>query len=96
MPISREEVRHIALLSRVGLTDEEVDCFRDQLSNILENFEILKKVDTTDVPATGHAMEMTNILRPDDVTPSLPASEALANAPKRDGDFVRVKAVLEF
>lgn len=96
MALSREEVKHIALLARVGVTEDEVERFRVQLSNILENFQILQKVDTSSVPPTGHAIEMKNVLRPDEVLPSLPSSEILDNAPKPEEDCFKVRAVLDF
>ena len=95
MKLSREEVLHIARLARLALTEEEVDRFREQLSNILENFEILRQVDTTDVPPTAQSVALQNVMRNDEVTPSLPANEILANAPRREGDCFRVRAVLE-
>ena len=96
MALSREEVKHIALLARVGVTDEDVERFREQLSNIMENFKILQQVDTSNVPPTGHAIEMKNVLRQDKVLPSLPPSEVLANAPKAEDGSFRVRAVLDF
>ncbi|HEX9976306.1 MAG TPA: Asp-tRNA(Asn)/Glu-tRNA(Gln) amidotransferase subunit GatC, partial [Dehalococcoidales bacterium] len=54
--LNREEVLHIARLARLGLTDAEVDKMREQLSNILENFEILQEVDTTNVPPTAQSI----------------------------------------
>ncbi|RLC72094.1 MAG: Asp-tRNA(Asn)/Glu-tRNA(Gln) amidotransferase GatCAB subunit C [Chloroflexi bacterium] len=95
MKLSREEVKHIALLCRLGLTEEEVEKFREQLSNILENFEILQQVDTTDVPPMFHVLPLENVFREDEVAPSLPQEEVLANAPQREGEFFRVHAVLE-
>ena len=95
MKLSREDVLHIALLARLGLTDDEVDKFREQLSNILENFEILQQVDTTDVPPTAQSIPLQNVVREDEVAPSLPQSEVLANVPRREGEFFRVRAVLE-
>ena len=95
MKLSREEVLHIALLARLGLTDAEVDKFREQLSNILENFEILQQVDTSNVLPTAQSIPLQNVVKDDEVTPSLPANEILANAPRRDGEYFRVKAVLE-
>ena len=95
MKLSREEVTHIARLARLGLGEEEIETFRAQLSNILENFEILQEVDTTDVPPTAHVIEMKNITRDDEVTPSFPQSEILANAPREEDSFFRVRAVLE-
>jgi aspartyl-tRNA(Asn)/glutamyl-tRNA(Gln) amidotransferase subunit C len=67
----------------------------EQLSNILENFEILNKVDTDGVPPTAQPNALTNVLKDDVVKPSLPQDEVLANAPQRDGDYIRVKVVLE-
>ena len=95
MKLSREEVLHIALLARLGLTETEVDRFREQLSNILDNFEILQQVDTTGVPPTAQSIALQNVVRKDEVTVSLPQAQVLANAPQKDGDFFRVRAVLE-
>ena len=95
MKLSREEMLHIARLARLGLTEAEVDRLSEQLSNILENFEILQKVDTSDVPPTAQSIALQNVMRDDEVTPSLPADEILANAPRREGDCFRVRAVLE-
>jgi len=95
MKLSREEVLHIARLARLGLTEAEVDRLSEQLSNILENFEILQQVDTSDVPPTAQSIALQNVMRSDEVAPSLPASEILANAPRREGDCFRVRAVLE-
>ena len=95
MKLSREEVLHIALLARLGLTEAEVDKFSEQLSNILENFEILQQVDTSNVPPTAQSIPLQNVIREDKVAPSLPAEDVLANAPRREGGFFRVRAVLE-
>ncbi len=93
--LSREEVLHIARLARLGLSEEEIDRMREQLSNILENFEILKQVDTADVPPTAQSIALQSVMRDDEVAPSLPPDEVLANAPRREGDCFRVRAVLE-
>lgn len=95
MKLSREEVQHIALLARLGLTETEVDRFREQLSNILENFEVLQQVDTKDIPPTAQSITLQNVTKDDEVAASLPQSQILANAPRKDGDFFRVRAVLE-
>ena len=95
MRLSHEDVLHIALLARLGLTEAEVEQLSEQLSNILENFEVLKQVDTSGIPPTAHSVALQNVMRDDEVASSLPPSEILANAPRRDGDFFRVKAVLE-
>jgi len=95
MKLSREEVVHIALLARLGLSEEEVEKFREQLSNILDNFEVLQQVDTSDVPPTAYPIHLENVVRADETSPSLPQSEILANAPRREECWFRVKAVLE-
>ncbi len=95
MKISREEVLHIALLARLGLTDEEVDRLSEQLSDILENFEILQQVDTTDIPPTAQSISLQNVTSDDKVAASLPPDVVLANAPQKEEDFFRVRAVLE-
>ncbi len=95
MKLSREEVLHIARLARLGLSEDEIDKMKEQLSNILENFEILKQVDTGDVPPTAQSINLQNVLREDEATPSLPPDEILANAPHREGEYFRVRAVLE-
>ena len=95
MKLSREDVLHIALLARLGLTDTEVDRFREQLSNILENFEVLQQVDTTGIPPTAQSIPLQSVMKNDEVAPSLPQSQVLANAPRQEGDFFRVRVVLE-
>jgi len=95
MKLSREEVLHIARLARLGISDEEVEKAREQLSNILENFEVLQAVDTTDVPPTAQSISLSNVLREDKECDSLPQEEILANAPQQEEDFFKVRAVLE-
>ena len=95
MKLSREEVLHIALLARLGLTETEVDRFREQLSNILENFEVLQQVDTSGILPTAQSIVLQNVTREDEVSASLHQSQILANAPRKEENFFRVKAVLE-
>ena len=95
MKLSRDEVLHIARLARVGLTDSEISRFSEQLSDILENFEILQQVDTTGVAPTAQSIDLQSVMRDDEVAPSLPPDDILANAPRREGDCFRVRAVLE-
>jgi aspartyl-tRNA(Asn)/glutamyl-tRNA(Gln) amidotransferase subunit C len=95
MKLSREEVLHIARLARLGLNDEEVERAREQLSNILENFEVLKSVNTDDVPPTAQSLALQNVLREDEPCDSFTRKDVLANAPQQDEDSFRVRAVLE-
>ena len=95
MKLSREEVLHIALLARLGLTETEVNRLSEQLSNILESFEVLQKVDTSGIQPTAQSIALQNVMKDDEAANSLPQSEILANAPRKDENFFRVRAVLE-
>ena len=95
MKLSREEVQHIALLARLGLSEAEIEKVRLQLSNILENFEILKQVDTSNLPPTAQSIALQNVLRPDEPKASYPVEDILANAPQKDDNCFKVRAVLE-
>jgi aspartyl-tRNA(Asn)/glutamyl-tRNA(Gln) amidotransferase subunit C len=95
MKLSYEQVRHIAWLARLGLSEEEMEKFSLQLSAILDNFEILREVDTTDVPPATQTIPLQNVTRKDDVADSYPQAEILSNAPKQEGDCFKVQAILE-
>ena len=95
MGLTREEVLHIAHLARVGLSDDEVAKFQEQLSDILDHFETLRELDTEDVPPTSHPLPLESVMRPDEARPSLPREDILANAPQADEGAFRVRAVLE-
>lgn len=95
MKLSREEVLHIARLARVALTEEEITRMSEQLSDLLEHFEVLQKVDTEGVTPTAQSVTLQSVMREDEVRPSLPPEDVLANAPRREGDCFRVRAVLE-
>ncbi len=95
MPLSREQVQHIAQLARVGLDEDDTARFRDHLSEILDYFHRLRQVDTEGVPPTAHTLPLQNIVRADEPQPSHDKEEVLANAPRREEDFFRVEAILE-
>ena len=95
MKLSIEEVKRIALLARLGVDEEDLEKFSVQLSNILENFEVLQQVDTTDIPPTSHPVALSNVLREDEVASSFASADILANAPQEDEGCFRVRAVLE-
>jgi len=95
MKLSREEVLHISALCRMSLTDDEVERFRNQLSSILENMDILQQVDTTGLEPTSQSVALENVYREDETGPSLPVTEVLSNAPAREDNSFKVNAVLE-
>jgi aspartyl-tRNA(Asn)/glutamyl-tRNA(Gln) amidotransferase subunit C len=95
MKLSREEVLRLATLCRLSLSEEEMERFQEQLSHILENFEVMQQVDTSDVPPTAYPIPLENVVGEDEVAPSLPQSDILANAPHQEEGYFRVKAILE-
>ncbi len=95
MTISREEVRHLALLVRLGLSEDDVLRFSGQLSHILESFEILNEVDTSHVAPTANSIGIESVMREDEPKPCLAVEDVLANAPSRENTFFKVRPVLE-
>jgi aspartyl-tRNA(Asn)/glutamyl-tRNA(Gln) amidotransferase subunit C len=95
LSITPEEVKHIATLARVGLTDDEISRLQSQLSDILDYFQRLQEVDTEGLPPTAHTLSLHNVLRDDEPQPSFDKEDILANAPQRQDDLFRVRAILE-
>ena len=95
MAITREEVRHVATLVRLGLSEEDIARFQEQLSQIIDYFQILQQVDTEGVEPTSHTLALENVMRADEPQPSFPPEDILANAPMPEDGFFRVRAVLE-
>ncbi len=95
MALTADEVRYIATLARVGLEDDEVERLRGELSAILDHFAVLEEIDTDEVPPTAQSFDTTNVDRADVTEPSAARDEVLSNAPRRDGDYFRVRAVLD-
>jgi aspartyl-tRNA(Asn)/glutamyl-tRNA(Gln) amidotransferase subunit C len=92
--LSRSDVEHVAHLARLGLSDEELAMLEGQLNHILDQYAILARLDTDEIPPTAQTIELENILREDVVQDSLPVEAVLANAPERDGDFIVVPPIL--
>ena len=93
--ISRDEVAHLARLARLDLRDDELDHYSSQLDVILASVARVAEVAAADVPATSHPIPMTNVLRPDVVTPGLTSAEALSGAPASDEGRFRVPRILD-
>jgi aspartyl-tRNA(Asn)/glutamyl-tRNA(Gln) amidotransferase subunit C len=95
MALTSEQVRWVAHLARLELSDDELATMTRQLSAIVDYVAQLQEVDTTGVEPLAHALDRRNVFRGDEPGPSLPADAALANAPDRRGDFYGVPAVLD-
>lgn len=95
MSITRDELKHIALLARLDLTEEEAELYTHHITNILEYVEKLKELDVIDVPPTSHTVPMDSVMREDEVEPGLPIDEVLKNAPDKEDRYFRVPRVTE-
>ena len=95
MRLSIDEVKHVAELAKMRLTDEEVAQYAQQLSDILGYAEALTEIDTSGVPPTPYILPLTNVMREDEPGDCLSNEAALANAPDSDDGFFRVRAVFE-
>lgn len=91
--ISEEQVRHVANLARLGLSDEEVERMGEQLGAILESIDKIGELDLADVPPTANPLNLTNVLRPDEPRSELPREEALSVAPEPAEDLFSVPRI---
>jgi aspartyl-tRNA(Asn)/glutamyl-tRNA(Gln) amidotransferase subunit C len=87
-------VEHVAMLARLGLTDEELEEFTEQLGVILEHAAQVSALDTADVPPTAHPLPLVNVFRADEVVPGLDRDEVLSQAPAADDGQFRVPPIL--
>ena len=92
--LSRADVEHVAYLARLGLSEDELTRLEGQLNHILDQYTILARLNTDEIPPTAQTIELENILRDDVVTPSMSVADVLSNAPKREGDFIVVPPIL--
>ena len=95
MKISIHDVKHIAELSRISLTDKEIETFSSQLNKIIEYVEQLNSLDTKGIEPTSHVIPLNNIMRDDSISTSLSVEEALKNAPDSTGNFYRVPKIID-
>ena len=94
--LTADEVRRVATLCRIGLTDQEVERLRGEMASLIAEVSVLQRIDTTDVEPTGHAVEEVHtVMRDDTPIPPMAAEDVLLNAPRREGDYFRVQAVMD-
>ena len=94
MRLTVAEVEHVAALARLGLDEEEKERLQGQLSSILGHIAALEELDTAAIPPTAQVVELTNVMRSDEVRPSLPRAAILGNAPRQQDGFFEVDAIL--
>ncbi len=94
MELSLDTVKAIADLAKLELSDAEIEMYASQLSHILQYFESLQKLDTSNIPPTASVLPLSNVLRADVAQPALSPSMAIANAPDQQDYQFRVSAVL--
>ncbi len=92
--ITESEVRHVARLSRLVLSDGEIEKFTRQLADVLDYFDKLNQLDVSSVRPMAHTLEMSNVLREDREVPGLTIDQVLDNAPDRDTPFFKVPKIL--
>lgn len=95
MKLNRKDVEQVALLSRLELTEKDLDKYTGQLDAILEYIDVLNQVDTAGVEPMAHVLDLRNVMRPDVVQPSLSQEEALQNAPEPENGFFKVPKIVE-
>jgi aspartyl-tRNA(Asn)/glutamyl-tRNA(Gln) amidotransferase subunit C len=95
MTLDRDQVAHVARLARLSFTDEELDKFAHQLSDILAYADQVAALATDDVPPTSHALPLKNVFRPDEIVPSLPQEKALSTAPEVEQGRFKVPRIME-
>jgi aspartyl-tRNA(Asn)/glutamyl-tRNA(Gln) amidotransferase subunit C len=95
MSLTTDQVRWVAHLARLQLSDADLQTLTRQLSGIVDYVAQLQQVNTDGVEPLAHVADLNNVFRADEPAPSLPVPEALANAPQRQGDFYGVPAVLD-
>lgn len=94
MKIDIKDVEHVALLSRLNLTEDEKQEQSEQLNKILDAMEVLNKVDTSGVEPLAHVLPIKNVLRADKVGETLPKEKALQNAPEEEDGMFRVPKIV--
>ena len=95
MKITSQLVDHVARLARLDLDSDEALKMENQLADILGYISLLEELDTSEVPPTSHVLDLANVMREDEVRPSLPVEDGLANAPEREGTAFKVPRIIE-
>jgi aspartyl-tRNA(Asn)/glutamyl-tRNA(Gln) amidotransferase subunit C len=95
LKITSELVDHVTRLARLDLSEDEALKMENQLADILGYIGLLEELDTSQVPPTSHVLDLANVMREDEVRPSMPVEKGLANAPDREGTAFKVPRIIE-
>lgn len=95
MRLTTDEVKHIAALAKISMTDDDVDQIRSEMSSILDHFDVLQNIDTDGVEPMDNPMELKSVTREDKVRVSMDPEAVLANAPRSEKPFIKTRAVLD-
>ncbi len=94
--LSIDDVRHIAALCRIGMTEDELERMRAELTDLLGEVAYVQSIDTAGVDPIAHAVDgIDTVMREDEPSAPLSVDDVLANAPRREGDYFRVQRILE-
>ncbi len=93
--ITIDEVKHVANLARLAITEDEADKFAKQLDAIITFAEQLNELDTDNIEPTSHVLDMKNVFREDKAKPGLPVEEVLKNAPDHEDSQIKVPAIMD-
>lgn len=95
MAITEEQVKHVAKLSKLSFSEEELADFTNQLDKIIDMVELLEEVDTTGVPFTSNVNESINVMREDVATPGMDRKELMRNVPESENGYIKVPAIMD-
>ncbi|KAF0823342.1 Asp-tRNA(Asn)/Glu-tRNA(Gln) amidotransferase subunit GatC [Cytobacillus firmus] len=93
--ISIDQVKHVAHLARLAMTEEEAKAYTEQLDKMISFAELLNELDTEHVEPTSHVLDMKNVLREDKAKEGLPQEEVLKNAPEHQDGYIKVPSIIE-
>ncbi len=92
--LSKKQVEHVAWLAHIELSEKEKILFTEQFNSVLDYFRKIDKIETKNVQPTYHVLDLMDVYREDEATPSLPTDEALKNAPKREKQFLKAPRIV--
>jgi aspartyl-tRNA(Asn)/glutamyl-tRNA(Gln) amidotransferase subunit C len=93
--LTKEDLAHVANLVKIYIPAEELEGYREQLSDVLSHLEVFQELDTTNIPITSQVTGLVNVLRADEITPSLTGTAALQNTKHQNSGYFVVKKVLK-